>query len=92
MENREPKNIIDFPVIDNYEMFEANREKADEQNLEHCPFCGKAIKNPKYFIRSIWGGSMYPANDLNEYNDSWIICVGSECRKKLPKDYVFQIS
>jgi hypothetical protein len=92
MENikHKPSDIIEIPTLNSFEQFEKNREKADLKGNEHCPCCGKEIKNPKYFINSIYGGDMYPANDKNEYNDAWIIGVGSECRKKLPKEYVFQ--
>lgn len=93
MENltNKPKDIIDIPVISNSDMFERNREKANSNDLEHCPCCGKAIKNPKYFINSIWGGSAYPSNDNTEYADAWVMGVGTECQKKFPKGYVFTI-
>jgi hypothetical protein len=89
--NVEPKDIIDIPVISNDDMFERNREKADSNNLDHCPCCGRAITNPKFFINSIWGGNAYPANDKKEYADAWIMGVGSECQKKFPSGYVFTI-
>lgn len=85
-----PSNIIGIPTFNSYEQFEKNSIKASLSGNEACPCCGKEIKNPKYFINSIYGGDMYPANDKNEYNDAWVIGVGSECRKKLPKEYVFQ--
>jgi hypothetical protein len=91
MENSEPKNIILIPRISNYDMFEANRDRAEEQNFEHCPCCGRAIKNPTYFINSIYGGSAYPSDDKTEYNDAWIMGVGTECQKKFPKGYVFTV-
>jgi hypothetical protein len=91
MENSEPKNIILIPRISNDDMFERNRDKADEQNFEHCPCCGRAIKNPTYFINSIYGGSAYPSDDKTEYNDAWIMGVGTECQKKFPKGYVFTV-
>lgn len=87
-EKKQPINIIDIPKIDDYQMFERNREKAESNNNEHCPCCGKEIKNAKYFINSIWGGCTYPKYDIEIYNDSWIMAIGSECRKKLPKEYV----
>ena len=86
-----PANTIAIPMLTSFEKFEANRDKADSNNLEHCPCCGKAIINPKYFINSIYGGDMYPANDITNYADAWVMGVGSECRKKLPVGYVFQI-
>ena len=70
-------------------MFERNQEKAYEKNLESCPCCGKAITSSNYFINSIYGGNAYPANDTYEYQDSWPMMVGSECRKKFPEGYVF---
>ena len=86
----EPKNIIDIPTIDNMDMFERNREKADSLNMEHCPCCGKVIQNPKFFFNSIYGACAYPAADKNEYNDAWVMGVGTECQKKFPKGYIFQ--
>lgn len=87
----EPKNIIDIPTIENMDMFERNQEKADEQGYNACPCCGKAIKNPKYFFNSIYGASAYPAADKNEYNDAWVMGVGTECRKKFPIGYIFEL-
>ena len=85
---KQPTNIIQIPRISNFEMFDRNREKADELNLNHCPCCGKTITNPKYFINSIFGGDAYPASDKNEYPDAWVMGVGSECRKRFPVGYV----
>jgi hypothetical protein len=89
METKEPKNIIDFPRISNLEMFESNRVRAEDKNLEHCPCCGKAIPNAKFFVNTIYGGYAYPSIDKTEYNDAWVMGVGSECQKKFPKGYIF---
>ena len=91
METKEPKNIIDIPVIDNMDIFERNQEKAYEKNLEHCPCCGKSITNPKYFINSIYGSQAYPSIDKAKYTDAWVMGVGSECQKKFPKGYVYTL-
>lgn len=88
---KRPSNIIDIPMLNTQEQFDKNRDKADKNNNDHCPCCGKQITNPKYFLNSIYGGSMYLASDKNEYNDAWVMGVGSECRKKIPKEYVFEI-
>lgn len=88
-QNLEPQNIIDIPRISNDEMFERNQEKSYSEGFDHCPCCGRAIKNPMYFFNSIYGGSAYPANDKNEYNDAWVMGVGTECRKKFPEGYIF---
>mgnify|MGYP006275629589 CR=1 FL=1 len=84
-----PTGIIDIPTIENFEMFERNQERAYAMNLEHCPCCGKAITNPKYFINSIYGGCAYPSIDQTAYSDAWVMAIGSECRKKFPVGYVF---
>ncbi len=88
----EPQNIIEIPRIGNYAMFERQQEKAYEEGLDHCPCCGKAIKNPTYYFNSIYGGAAYPANDKNQYPDAWVMGVGSECMKKFPKGYIFKIN
>ena len=31
---------------------------------------------------------MYTKQDKREYNDAWVMGVGSECRKKIPIEYV----
>lgn len=85
-----PTNIISIPTIDDSDKFDANRERAEEKNLNHCPCCGKAITNPQYFINSIWGGSAYPASDKKDYQDAWVMGVGSECQKRFPAGYVFK--
>ena len=87
----QPTDIIDIPQIENYKMFESNRDKADSLNLDHCPCCGKAISNPKFFFNSIWGGSAYPASDKTQYADAWVMGVGAECRKKFPQGYIFTL-
>jgi|LakMenEpi03Aug12_release.lakeMendotaPanAssembly.Ray.scaffolds.fasta_scaffold02285_9 hypothetical protein len=86
----EPKDIIDIPMISNYDIFERNRDKANENGYEHCPCCGKTIKNPQFFFNSIYGGMAYPSNDKTEYNDAWVMGVGTECQKKFPKGYIFK--
>jgi len=91
MKNSEPIGMIDIPQFNSWDQFETNREKADKNNKDHCPCCGKQIDNPKYFINTIYGGLMYPAIDKNVYPDAWVMGVGSECRKKLPKEYVFNV-
>jgi hypothetical protein len=88
----EPQNIIDIPTIDNWDMFETNRDNADAKQLDHCPCCGRAIPNAKYFINSIWGGCAYPSKDKTKYSDAWVMGVGTECRKKFPEGYVFTIN
>lgn len=88
---KQPNGIIDIPRIDNYDIFERNRDKANDRGLEHCPCCGKALENPKYYFNSIWGGSAYPADDKNYYSDAWEMGVGTECRKKFPEGYIFII-
>jgi len=87
---KEPKDIINIPVIENIDMYLSNVDKADSLNLEHCPCCGKVITNPKYFINSIYGGDMYKADDKEIYADAWVMGVGSECRKKFPEGYIFK--
>lgn len=82
--------LIDIPQID-YDRYEANKERAWEQDFEACPCCGKAIKNEKYFIRTAFGGSAYLAHDDNDYDDTWAMPIGTECRKKFPEGYVFII-
>jgi hypothetical protein len=83
-----PNGIIDIPQIADYSKFENARDKASENGYEHCPCCGKAIKNPSFFINSIYGGCAYPKADKIEYDDAWIMGVGTECRKKFPVEYV----
>ena len=87
----EPKGIIDIPSIDDKHKLMVNKEKAMMKGDDFCPCCGKSLPNPKYFINSIFGGAMYPANDKNVYNDAWEMGVGSECRKKIPEGYLFTL-
>jgi hypothetical protein len=89
-----PTNIINIPRIDNDELFEKNEEKASMEGFEHCPCCGKAIKNPKFFFKSIYGSCAYPSSgpSVELVNDAWVMGVGSECQKRFPKGYIFQIT
>jgi len=88
---KEPKDIIDIPMIDNTDLYYSNRDRADSMNMEHCPCCGKVLKEPKYGINSIYGAGMYKADDKEVYSDAWVMGVGSECRKKFPEGYVFKL-
>jgi len=88
MEKPIPANIINIPTIENFQLYEMNQERANSRNLEHCPVCGKGIKTPRYFINTIWGGNAYPKHDTQQYPDAWVMAIGSECRKKLPPEYV----
>mgnify|MGYP003648091010 CR=1 FL=1 len=88
---KQPKDIIDIPMISNFDTFEANKDKASENGFDHCPCCGRAIKNHKFFFNSIYGSNAYKASDKTEYNDAWIMGVGSECYKKFPEGYIFTI-
>ncbi len=90
MENttNKPNKIVEIPTLNSFEQFEKNRNKADMLGEEHCPCCGKVLLNPKYFVQSIYGGCMYPKNDKTFYNDAWIVGIGSECRKQIPKEYL----
>lgn len=83
--------LITIPMIDDYELFEKRRGKAEDNKLVSCPCCGQGIKNEKYFINSAYGGDAYLAYDKNDYDSCWVMAVGSECRKKFPKGYVFEM-
>lgn len=89
--------VISIPTIEDHKLYRRNEEKAYENGFEACPCCGKAIKNPKYFFHSVYGGMAYiPLTGLGEisdgqYNDTWIMGVGSECRKRFPEGYIFGI-
>lgn len=86
---KQPNNIIEIPRIsqskynDNQDKYASNHESF----YGSCACCGKGIKEPKFFINTIWGGEMYPANDTNEYDDAWQMPIGSECVKKVPTEY-----
>ena len=85
----EPQNIISIPRIDGAK-FAKNQEKYyGNQNSFYgsCACCGQGIKEPKFFINTIWGGEMYPANDTNEYDDAWTMPIGNECVKKVSEEY-----
>lgn len=85
-----PDSIIDIPMISDYDLFNRNVDRAENKGLDHCPCCGKGLENPKYFFNSIYGGQAYPANEIIENSDSWVMGVGTECRKKFPEGYVFE--
>lgn len=90
---KQPNNIIEIPRIE-WEKFVTNEDKylANAENLYGpCACCGRGIKEPKFFINSIWGGNMYPANDANEYDDAWTMPVGTECVKRIPKEYRIKV-
>jgi len=73
-------------------MHSRNNEKANEDNLEPCPCCGKGIKedNRKFYINSAFGGMMYIPIDDTIYADTWEMPVGATCVKKINPAYVFR--
>lgn len=89
----EPQNIIDIPTIENKEIFWKNKahyENNRDKFYAFCPCCHKGIKEPKIFINTIWGGSIYLANDATEYDDSWQMPIGTECAKRIPTEYLIK--
>lgn len=89
----EPKNIIEIPTMTNLALREKNYNhflQNEAKFQDHCACCGKGIKEPKFWINTIYGGDMYPANDMNQYNDSWQMAVGNECVKKIPTEYIIK--
>lgn len=89
----EPQNIIDIPRIENIKKYISNSQQYDENYdlfVGQCPCCGKGIKQAKFFVNNIYGGSMYPANDTAEYQDAWLSPVGSECIKRIPTEYIIK--
>jgi hypothetical protein len=90
----EPTNTIDIPRIENNELYKKNKVKYDENYNEFygaCACCGKGIKEPKFLLNTIWGGSIYLANDQTEYDDAWTMPIGSECVKRIPTEYVIKV-
>lgn len=87
-----PDGTIPIPKIDDWNKFQRNMEHADNLELDHCPCCGKVLRNPVWFFNSIYGGNAYPANGPapDSIKDAWVMGVGSECRKRFPAGYVFQ--
>lgn len=86
-----PEDIIDITMIENLDLYYSNVDKSDSKKMDHCPCCGRILKDPKYGINSIYGGCMYKADDKGTYSDAWVMGVGSECRKKFPEGYVFKL-
>jgi len=88
----EPINAIAIPQLPQ-SRFEANQRgyySNESEFYNYCACCGKGVKEPKFMINTIWGGSMYPANDNQKYNDAWTMPVGSECIKKIPTEYIIK--
>ena len=86
--NNEPKNITDIPQSSSYQ---ENSKNFNSSKFQYkCACCGKGLNEPKFFINTIWGGSMYPANDNNQYNDSWQMPIGNDCIKRIPTEYIIQ--
>ena len=88
----EPQNIIEIPRL-SQSLFQKNDDaycRDYEKFYGQCPCCGKGIKEPKFFVNSIYGSEMYPANDNNQYKDAWHMPVGSECVKRIPSEYVIK--
>ena len=87
-EHEEKLKMISIPTIENLERMEKNEERAEDDGLVACPCCGKGIKNERFFIRSVFGGSAYLKSDATFFRDAWPMAVGSECRKKFPAGYI----
>lgn len=89
--------LIKIPEPIDYKAYERNQNLAYKKGFEACPCCGRAIKNPQYFFHSAFGGMAYiPSTGLgeehdNQYPDTWIMGVGTECRKRFPEGYIFKL-
>lgn len=89
-------HLINIPQIDDDKRYRRNEENAYKNGFDACPCCGRAIKNPQYFFHSAFGGMAYiPSTGLGtehdgQYPDTWIMGIGTECRKKLPSVYIFK--
>jgi len=89
-QTQEPIKMLEIPTIEsskkskNEDSFESNYHKYEDQ----CAVCGKGIKSVQYEINTIYGGEMYLANDKADYDNAWTMAVGSECKKKIPAEYL----
>ena len=54
-----------------------------------CPCCGKDIENEKYFIHYLTNGNIINTDEDQGDDDQGSFPIGSVCRKKFPKDFIF---
>lgn len=64
----------------------------DDGTQNPCLCCGKEVKTEKYFVHLCTDGNLTSEEDENKIeNSQGLFPIGSECRKKLPKEFVFSV-
>jgi len=57
--------------------------------VQECICCQKEVKNVKYFIHLLTNGNIINTDEDQGDEDQGAFPVGSVCRKKFPKDFIF---
>lgn len=61
----------------------------DCKGYNPCILCGKDTgKNPKYFVHLLTNGDLVSSDEYFK-NSQGLFPIGSECRKKLSKEFIF---
>jgi len=84
--------MIDIPDPRNEDRYESAKNKAEQGGFEFCPCCGKAISTSNLYIFSAYGGCAYKYDNKALYSDCWLMPIGSECAKRFPKGYIFELT
>jgi len=57
-------------------------------NANPCICCGKEIKNVRYFVHLLTDGNLI-SSDQDFDNSQGFFPIGSECKNRLPNNFVF---
>ena len=52
-----------------------------------CICCNKEVKNEKYFVHLLTNGNIIDTDEYQGNDDQGFYNVGSECKKRIPKEY-----
>lgn len=88
--------------MENYRITELQESEKYDENIDRygddnpCVRCGKPIKNEKYMVHLVQGGSILAVADENKYyeinddesGDMGMHLIGSECKKHIHKDFI----
>lgn len=79
--------MSNFKEIDIENFYSKNQDEGGYQM--ECICCNKEIKNEKYFVHLLTNGSIINTDQDQGNDDQGFHWVGSECKKRIPKDFIF---
>ena len=59
-------------------------------DVAECICCGKRLKSPKFSVHLLTNGNLVSSDqEFNEKEDQGFFGIGSECKNRLPNNFIF---